>query len=186
MPLCVSCKKEDGKLQCGRCKTMHYCCQGCQIVHWPVHRSACSINHFRDDPCPPKGVYIYSFRIFSKDEDSPNYRAGILGTFFEQDEQLYGLTTFQIFNKTWTGRGDETEENVIGKKATTLRWKDLAARSDVFTDLNLVEVGRVIGEVVKMASKELVILKIEDWVKEDMLFQQEGKWCGVEGDLFNL
>lgn len=185
--MCAKCQSPEGKFRCTRCKSINYCSQNCQILHWPEHSRGCHPNHFRDDPRPEgRSVYVYSYRIFSKDPDHPNYRAGVLGTFFEREGQLYGITTYQIFNKTWTGgaSGDK-EENVIGKRATTLRWKDLPNRKDAFTDPNLIEIGREIGEVVKVKGP-LVLLKIHDWVREDVHFQQEGKWCGVAKDVVIL
>lgn len=41
MSACKKCGREEGLRLCGRCKSVKYCCVGCSVAAWPLHKRVC-------------------------------------------------------------------------------------------------------------------------------------------------
>jgi hypothetical protein len=128
-----------------------------------------------------------TYHIYSKDENHPNYRAGVAAIFMQgNDGKLFAVTTSQIFCQRWEGTVMDklncTKQEMIGKVARlyTLRGEPF----DVTTDSNALIPGRSFGTVVDVSKAEvMVLMSVEPWVVQSDDFLRKGIWIPSTPDL---
>ncbi len=132
-----------------------------------------------------KWIYVYPVRVYSKEEDDPNYRFGVISYCINMGppgmDKWYAFTVRQIFLRNWNPGNIEScfdGENVQNKKAYLFSWVNKNNAADVSQNKDIIVPKGYFGQVKKeFRESNMVMLEIDKTVVESQDFINEGFWA---------